>query len=377
MTATILVVDDQPQGLKVVSLALLKQGYKVLGAQSGAEALAVIAQSRPDLVILDVMMPDMDGFEVCRRIRANPELAQLPVLMLTARGEVDDKLEGFESGADDYMVKPVSLRELLARVKVLLARTRTVDSAPATPARARELVFVGVKGGVGTTTLAVNTAIAATLEGKSVILLDMHPRGGTAASQLGHKAHQTIHSLLAQDPAMIKQEHLDGLLLSHKTGLRVLPAGLRPRETEQDLTGEFVEHLLDRLRRQADLLILDLEPRLSPATRAAMKRASRIALVTEVDSIALRLAREWLEVLEEHDVGASTVGIVVVNRGKAATAYTRSEMEELLGRELLALIIPEPELCLHASKTGVPILLHQRDGMIDRQLRTLTQNLMR
>jgi len=116
----ILVVDDEKKIVDIVAFNLQKEGYEVVVARDGEYCLAAFEKERPDLVILDIMMPKMDGFEACRKIR---EKSQVPIIMLTARAEEVDKVLGLELGADDYMVKPFGVRELLARVKANLRRT--------------------------------------------------------------------------------------------------------------------------------------------------------------------------------------------------------------------------------------------------------------
>jgi two-component system response regulator MprA len=117
--ARILVVDDDPKITQMLRRVLTLDGYDVATAGSGAEGLHQLSAGVPDLVILDVLMPGMDGLEVCRRIRAGGDT---PVLLLTAKDEVADRVEGLDSGADDYVVKPFALEELLARVRALLRR---------------------------------------------------------------------------------------------------------------------------------------------------------------------------------------------------------------------------------------------------------------
>ncbi len=117
----ILVVDDDAYVCRSLAEILQEEGYAVVTAQDGSTALRLLYAERPNLVILDVMMPDMDGWEVCRRIR---ELTDIPVLMLTARGQVKDRVKGLDLGADDYLVKPVALEELRARVRAALRRAR-------------------------------------------------------------------------------------------------------------------------------------------------------------------------------------------------------------------------------------------------------------
>ena len=120
----LLLVDDDPRVLSAVGRRLQFEGFAVDLASSGAEALELAVKGRPDLVILDVMMPEMDGLEVARRLRRD---GPTPILMLTARDAVGDKVAGFESGADDYLVKPFAFEELLVRIRALFRRTRPAD----------------------------------------------------------------------------------------------------------------------------------------------------------------------------------------------------------------------------------------------------------
>jgi two-component system response regulator MprA len=119
MIANVLVVDDDPKITQLLRRTLSLEGYKVRTADSGVAGLDAARSQEPDLVILDVLMPGMDGLEVCRRLRAS---SATPILMLTAKDEVGDRVEGLDSGADDYVVKPFALEELLARVRALLRR---------------------------------------------------------------------------------------------------------------------------------------------------------------------------------------------------------------------------------------------------------------
>jgi two-component system OmpR family response regulator len=121
-TARLLVVDDEPTILELLSGSLRLAGFEVVTAASGTGAVRAAASSRPDLVLLDVMMPDGDGFEALRRIRSGG--SEVPVIFLTARDEVPDRVKGFAVGGDDYLTKPFSLEELLGRIRAVLKRTR-------------------------------------------------------------------------------------------------------------------------------------------------------------------------------------------------------------------------------------------------------------
>ncbi|MDO5115363.1 MAG: response regulator transcription factor [Synergistaceae bacterium] len=127
METKILVVDDEENLTDFLCRALRQQGYKTLCANDGDAALALIYEELPDLVLLDLMLPLMDGWEICRRVKSDAETKHIPILMLTARGSAEDVVQGLDLGADDYMRKPFPLDELLARVRVLLRRSRRED----------------------------------------------------------------------------------------------------------------------------------------------------------------------------------------------------------------------------------------------------------
>ncbi len=122
MAERILVVDDEPDLLELVRVNLVREGYRVDTASSGRVAQAELRRARPDLIVLDLMLPDVSGTELCRRIRADPALVDVSIIMLTARADEVDRVVGFEVGADDYVTKPFSPRELVLRVRAVLRR---------------------------------------------------------------------------------------------------------------------------------------------------------------------------------------------------------------------------------------------------------------
>ena len=127
MKKRILLVEDDPSAIRLVSYTLEQEGYEVLTASNGLEGLKKAQEEKPDLLVLDVMLPGLDGFEVCRRLRADGETALLPVLMLSAKAQEIDKTTGMKMGADDYLPKPADPAEIVARVAGLLEKKATSE----------------------------------------------------------------------------------------------------------------------------------------------------------------------------------------------------------------------------------------------------------
>ena len=121
---TVLVAEDESALVTLLRYNLEREGYRVLEARDGEEALLVAAEEKPDLVVLDWMLPQLSGIEVCRRLRGRQETRNVPIIMLTARGEESDRIRGLDTGADDYLTKPFSMTELLARLRAVMRRIR-------------------------------------------------------------------------------------------------------------------------------------------------------------------------------------------------------------------------------------------------------------
>lgn len=123
MPEKILIVDDDLETLRLLGMMLQRKGYEIIAANSGETAISMVKKELPDLIVLDVMMPVIDGYQVAREIRNDPVTAQIPILMFTSKSQIDDKVTGYDAGADDYLTKPVHPAELTAHVKSLLSRS--------------------------------------------------------------------------------------------------------------------------------------------------------------------------------------------------------------------------------------------------------------
>jgi len=201
MSEKILIIDDDLDTLRLVGLMLQRQGYQISAATNGQQGLDKAFEEDPDLILLDVMMPDMDGYEVTRRLRQNPSTMETPILMFTAKTQLDDKVTGFEVGANDYLTKPTHPAELQARVKTLLSRVsekKGEDGSRRDETRGYVIGVLGARGGLGVTTLAVNLGAGLHTRTKSeVIVAEMLPGQGALALDLGVTNSKGLVDLLS------------------------------------------------------------------------------------------------------------------------------------------------------------------------------------
>ena len=233
MAEKILIVDDDVDSLKLIGLMLQRHGYTVVAANSGKQALAKADAERPELIILDWMMPDLSGIDVLKQLKSNANTKEIPTIMFTAKTLIDDKVVAFEGGADDYLTKPTHPAELASRVRAILARSEAQQRTKKTN-RGLAIGILGTKGGVGTTSLTVNLAAALLNDEQSQpIIADFRLGVGTMGLLLGFGRSQGMSQVLQQDASAINASSIEGHLIQHQTGLRALVSSVRPLETQQ------------------------------------------------------------------------------------------------------------------------------------------------
>jgi CheY-like chemotaxis protein len=370
----ILIVDDDRDSLKLIGLMLQRRGYQILVAQNGAQALAKAETDSPDLIILDVMMPDIDGFEVCRRLRSDPATVQIPIIMFTAKTQVTDKVAGFQAGADDYLTKPIHPAELAGRVEAVLLRSvhARVEAAKAVPVNAA--AFVGSKGGVGTTTLALNVAVAMSRpevgQGKRVILAELVPGSGSIGLHLGYNHPVGLANLIAKPVEELDTRAVESQLTSHASGARMLLASAEPRWGA--LPAPQIEVIVRHLAQLGDLLLIELGTSMEEAALAVLKLCNYIVLVVEPQRVSLTLAQAALARIASIDVARDKVGLVLFNRAPSAASVSKSAVEGLLG-PVISVIPPAPELAFQSAEMGVPLFTLQPDSLVSSQIRDLAR----
>lgn len=374
MSKKILIVDDDLDTLKLVGLMLQRQGYEIVAASGGAQVLEKAASERPDLILMDVMMPDIDGYEVTRRLRANSDLACIPIIMFSAKALVNDKVAGFEAGADDYLTKPTHPAELTAHVKAVLARAASARAAPVE--RACVLGFMGARGGIGTTTLAINTGVALTLQGEDVILADLNPGRGSMSLQLGYDRPGGLTALLKRRPEEITPHLVEDQLVTHASGLRVLLASYHPTDFALAEAVGPMQATVRTLTSMSRFLLLDLGCGLSAAIRRAVELCDQVILPIEPNRISVIQTQALVAGLESLGVEQDRIKVVLMKRTRSSLQLTTAKLQELLSLKTVAVVTPAPELAYQANEAGSPMVLVEPQSLTSEQFSRLAHRLV-
>jgi len=364
----VLFVDDEEQIRKLLSTWLTRHGYEVTVASDGWEALKAIRAKTPDLVITDVNMPNMNGLELTRRMRADHRTARIPVVMLSARKQADDVLTGYAEGADEYIPKPVEMAILAAKVEVLIRRFRASKGESQAKRGGNVVLFLHGKGGVGCTTLAVNAAVA--LAGTTiyrVALLDLNLEFGNAAMLLNIAPARTLADLAEDAHHELDDATFSRYLEQDRTGVRVL-AGCDVPERAELVTVPAVQQAIDRLQMQSDYVVVDAPASFSQQVLAALDVADAVVVVTAAHLPSLKATKEALDVLDKLSYPRERM-VLVVNRTSGA-GVEMDHVARFFNRKP-DVVVPYTPACDDAADRGRPLTVLHPDSAAAKVMRDL------
>lgn len=378
MSEKILIVDDDLDTLRLVGLMLQRQGYQISAATNGQQGLDKAFEEDPDLILLDVMMPDMDGYEVTRRLRQNPATANTPILMFTAKTQLDDKVIGFEVGANDYLTKPTHPSELQARVKMLLARAGKKKGTGSAIGDGDHGYVVGVlapRGGLGVTTLAVNVAAGLLNRTKSdVIVAEMVPGQGALALDMGLTSNKGLVDLLSTHrTSEITRDKAREALTHHGSGLKFLLSSDRPRDMQLINQIANYEATLSALAGLARFVILDLGVGIQPFAHKVLPYCNEILIILEGAPNTITHTKALIDDIASMNVNRKNVNVVLNNRIRSDTQLPTSQVQSKLDFEIIGTLSPAPELFTQATRMQVPAILCQPESLTTRQVNKLVE----
>lgn len=363
--ARILIIDDDVELLELARVVIGQRGrHQVSLCADGADGLAQALADPPDLAVIDLMMPGVNGYEICRRLRANPSTASKPIIILTARGQAVDRQAALDAGADDFLAKPMGLTVLLEQVNELLGK----EVRERLPMLRGQFLLLSLHGGVGVTTLAVNLAARlARNQRDEVCLVDLCVSSGHVALQLGLRPEPNWSRLIGKDS--VGAGSVEAHLLQHRSGLRVLASPVFP-VPDQKLTAAVVRSILDTLRQRFAVTIVDTSSVLNDATLAALEMAAVVGLVVTADAASVQTAVGTLHVLTRW----SSKVRVILNETMPGAQVSSSAVEHTLKRPLLCTVPFDPAQA-RALGQGVPLALQSPGGPLPLAIDDLVRGL--
>jgi pilus assembly protein CpaE len=365
-SAKILIIDGDSEALERTKAILEAGGYQPLATVTGQAGVLMARLQRPSLILLEVDLPDIDGYQICRALRGTAGLVDVPILMYSARQDVSDKVAGFNAGANDYVIKPAAAAELIARIK---AAMRSEDQPLACI-----VALWGSKGGVGTTTIATNLAIALqSVTAKRVTLFDASLLAGTLGVMLNMEPRHTLADLLTRVDDL-DYELLSSVVAEHSSGVRVL---LSPQWSTNGHgpQPEQLAQILAWLQQANDYVVVDTSPSLDQATSRVLQLSHQVLVVLTPQMSSLRNARLFLREVETWDQMSQKV-MLLLNRYPVKGGLPLKSIQQALGKEFVAQVPDDERLVTYSINRGIPLMLSHPRSPVAKHVQRLAQHVI-
>lgn len=373
----VLLIDDEQFYFKLLRGALKEAEYNLEYAKSGSEGLAKISSYEPEMLIVDLKLPEMDGFEIVKRLRRDPKFGQTPVIVITSADELSEKLKAFELGADDYLVKPFQPEELVARMGILARRGRAIQMAQKETKDKKistVLVVHSLRGGLGCSSLVVNLGLAFfKLWGKQTLLVDGVLTAGQVALMLNAKPNATWENIVGIEP-----EHMDEVVVAEmmcldKSGIRYVASPRYPIAADT-FTNEALQLLMERLKSSNEFIIADASHDFSDLTIQMLSMSNSILLVMAPEMASLRTSMSALEIYDRLGIAPENVKIVL-NNNSSNPAIKQAQLEKVLRRPMDFVLPYEAGEVNRALNFGKPFILENPDLPLCLQLERMAYSL--
>jgi DNA-binding response OmpR family regulator/CO dehydrogenase nickel-insertion accessory protein CooC1 len=375
MADRILIVDDHSETVRLMTMVLQRQGYETLVAYDGETAIELAESKQPDLVLLDIMMPGTDGYQVSRILRERSATTNIPILMFSAKDQVDDRVAGYESGADDYLTKPIHPAELVTRVKSLLSRSKRLGVAAS-----RKGYVVGIlapKGGVGSSSLAINLAVSYHRRtNQTVIAAELRPGYGSWGYEMKTQGNGNLSNLLRFSPNAITSDRIKEALASTTFGVQLLLSSNQIRDTKLCHSYDQFKKIITQLPVLSAVCILDIGAGFIANLEDVLGLCDEILLVIEPFPTTLKMAQQLIVDIENRGMSErKLITPILMNRMDIDHQVTGPEIQKYLGKEIRFSIPHDPKLALQAARDQVPMVLSDPDSDIAHQYSDLARDL--
>ena len=359
----VLLIDDEQFYFKLLQKSLREAEYQLEYAKSGSEGLAKIPSFEPELLIVDLKLPELDGFEILKRLRRDPKFSYIPVIVITSQDELSEKLKAFELGADDYVVKPFQPEELVARMGILARRGRAMQMAQKESSSTSETTIVTVhslRGGLGCSSIVVNLGLAFhKLWGKRTLLLDSVLTAGQVALLLDAKPNATWEHMVGLEVENIDDVVIGELMCSDKSGVRYIASPRYPIAADT-FTSETLKVLVEKIKNHNDFVVVDTSHDFSDMTIHMLSIASTILLVLAPEMASLRTTVSAMEIYDRLGIPLDKVKIALNNNSSNA-AIKQAQLEKVLKRPIDFVLPYEAGEVNRALNFGQPFIMTNPD----------------
>ena len=366
----ILVIDDEPINHQLVARALMPLQCELHFAENGKIGISQARTLKPDVIITDVMMPEVNGYEVTRILRREPQFAATPILVLTAQSGLQDKLKSFEVGADDHLTKPFEAAELVVRVTSLIRRVEAVKSSrvgvPGSEG-ARMIAVHSLRGGIGSSTLAVNLGVGLSgLWHEPALLLDLTMTAGQVALMLNMTLKRTWADVAHYTAGELDMDSLNSIISGHESGLHFVAAPTFPSEAET-LRAETLGMALQLVRAQYEYIVADLPHDFSEFSIQALDAADVILMVASPDMASIRAVNAALDTYEKLGYSKEKIKFVL-NAIFPNSNLSKDKLEAALGMPAYVTIPYVRDVFVEAINLGQPPVFDKPDLAISNVL---------
>lgn len=374
----VLMIDDEPVFYKMAASVLTNRGYELEYVRTGKEGFAAIATFQPEIIIADMRMPDISGFDILQSIRRDPRYHRIPVIFVTSVKTLEDKLKAFELGADDYLIKPFEPEELAARLDILARRTKALqlsnDKNVNLQNNSTIIAVHSLRGGCGVSSLATNLAIAYyQIWEKPTLLLDSALFAGQVAMLLNISPKNTLGKFANLQTREIDDSMIIELLTPHQSGIQCITAPRFPVATDI-YNDEFWNLLFKTMNDKFEFIMVDTPHDLSDSTISILMRASSILLVINPEMASLRVAVSALKIYDQLGIPHEKIKLVL-NQNYPNFPIEKKQLEKALNRQFDFDIPYEPVEVLRSINLGAPFLISRPDISISKKIEDMAYSL--
>lgn len=365
--ANILVIDDDADIQRLLQFALKRAGHTVAISSDGQQGLAQAEDQSPDLIVCDIMMPRMTGYEFCRQARTKPVLKDTPIIVFSARFQPVDRQTALEAGATEYLSKSTAPDELVKRIEELIPDT------PKAPTARGMVALFSLRGGVGVTSLSVNLAIALALSRKTkTSLIDMALIGGHAALMLGVRPTSSISNLLASANENFTPKTMAPHFIQHSSGVQLL-ASDPAYGNNFSLGDNRLLQMMPALKSIYRFNVLDIPHILEPHFSPALQLLDKVILVLSSDMPSVQSTAIALQGLVKMGMDDSKINLVV-NQVAQYNVLPTETIQKALKRPILAAIPFDPGM-IKAVNSGKPLLLSNPQSNTSKSIAILANKI--